>query len=144
MKPMVLIFFSVLVLCSSCTRKSAIGFRLPDGNAAKGKTAFVELKCYTCHKVDGVELPGPVVVKHPPVMIGGEVAHIKTYGELVTSIIHPSHRLSAETKKEWEVDGKLSPMPDFNRVMTVEQMIDLVAFLQSHYRRLIPLHTCVF
>lgn len=144
MRALIPILLSVALLASACSRKSAVGFRLPDGNVEKGKAAFVELKCYSCHKVDGVELPAPVVVTHQPVMIGGEVAHVQSYGELVTSIIHPSHRLSVEIKKEWEVDGKLSPMPDFNHVMTVEQMIDLVAFTQSHYKQLIPLNTYVF
>jgi hypothetical protein len=131
----------LIVLALGCGRRSAVGFHLPDGNVEKGKAAFVELKCYSCHKVDGVETPAPIVVKHAPVVIGGRVAQVKTYGELVTSIIDPSHRMLPNVKKDWEVDGKLSPMPDFNRVMTVEQMIDMVSFLQSRYVELTPLYT---
>ena len=141
LKLTMLVIISLLIGASGCSRKSAVGFRLPDGDVEKGKTAFVELKCFTCHKVEGVEMPAPVVAKHAPVVIGGPVAHIKTYGELVTAIIHPSHNIAADVKKEWEVDGKLSPMPDFNRLMTVEQMIDMVSFLQSRYEKLVPLYS---
>jgi hypothetical protein len=123
---------STLTCCNSGT-KSARGFRLPDGDEGKGKEAFVELKCYGCHKVEGVELPTPTVVGKTPVVLGGEVTRIRTYGDLVTSIINPSHRLSPRMKEEWAQASKLSPMPQFNDKMTVSQMIDLVAFLQPRY-----------
>ena len=135
---------TVFLGLTGCGRKSAVGFHLPDGDVAKGKAAFVELKCYSCHRLEGVETPAPTVAKHQPVIIGGEVARVKTYGELVTSVIDPSHRLSAQVKKDWEVDSKLSPMPSYNREMTVEQMIDLVSFLQSRYSQLIPLNTYLY
>ena len=120
--------------------KSARGFRLPDGNADKGKAAFISLRCYTCHKVDGVDLPPPVSSVKAPVLLGGEVTTIKTYGELVTSIIYPSHKLSEKMKEEWAREAKLSPMPEFNDIMTVSQMIDLVAFLQPRYKKLVISH----
>jgi hypothetical protein len=112
--------------------KSGRGFTLPEGDAERGETAFVELKCYACHKVSGVELPDPddgVRV----VTIGGEVARIQTYGELVTSIINPSHKLAkGYLADEVSQEGK-SLMTNNNDAMTVSQLIDLVAFLQSHY-----------
>jgi len=114
--------------------KSGRGFRLPDGNPDKGRQAFLALQCHKCHKVDGVELPPPVSFN---LMLGGETDRVRTYGELVTSIINPSHILSGRYQKEL-ADAKESPMPKFNHVMTVEQMIDLVAFLQSHYKLVEP------
>lgn len=135
----------LLMICATgCGKKSAVGFHLPDGDAEKGRATFVALKCHSCHTVDGVETPAPLVTKNKPVTIGGEVARVKTYGELVTSVIDPSHRMSAQVKKDWAVDGKLSPMPNYNRDMTVEQMIDLVAFLQSRYTQLVPLNTYLY
>lgn len=134
----------LLICATGCGRKSAVGFHLPDGDVEKGKAAFAALKCYSCHTVDGAETPLPTVTKHKPIVIGGEVARIKTYGELVTSVIDSSHRMSAQVKKDWEVDGKLSPMPNYNREMTVGQMIDLVAFLQSRYSQLVPLNTYLY
>jgi hypothetical protein len=68
--------------------------------------------------------------------LGGEVLKVKTYGDLVTSIINPSHVISEEyLDKLPEIPGTLpeSPMPDFTREMTVAEMVDLVAFLHSRY-----------
>ena len=114
--------------------KSGKGFHLPDGNVENGKAAFVELRCHICHRVVGVELPSPVATAPTNIVLGGEVTRITTYGELVTSVINPSHGLAPGFKKEQITDGKLSPMPEFNDRMTVRQMIDLVAFLQSRYK----------
>ena len=116
--------------------KSGRGFRLPDGDVEKGKAAFLALKCHTCHRVSGVDLPPPVSTAPTNIVLGGEVSYIRTYGELVTSVINPSHGLAPGFKKEQLKDAKLSPMPEFNDVMTVRQMIDLVAFLQSRYKKI--------
>lgn len=123
----------ILAGCSAGSKSSA-GFHLPDGNSVRGKAAFVELKCHTCHVVPGVELPAPSGSVASPVVLGGDVAKVKTYGELVTAIIHPSYDLSKKLNKEWMEGGKLSPMGSFNDIMTVQQMIDLVAFLQPQYK----------
>ena len=124
----------LLTGCGAGT-KSAKGFRLPEGDPAKGRTAFVELKCHTCHTVAGeTDLPAPSESVKAPVLLGGEVAKVKTYGELVTSIIHPSHNLSPRLQEEWMEQAQLSPMGSFNHLMTVEQMIDLVEFLQPKYQ----------
>lgn len=126
----------MLSLLSGCnpSPKSSRGFRLPEGDAEKGQQAFTDLKCYSCHQVDGVKLPASTAFN---LTLGGETRVVKTYGELVTSIINPSHIISPEYLAKME-DEKLSPMPAYNRQMTVEQMIDLVAFLESHYKLVQP------
>ena len=132
------VFFALSLAACDAGPKSSMGFRLPDGDIEKGKAAFVELKCHLCHTVAGVELSPPEVV--PPVIVnlGGQVRNVKTYGELVTSIINPSHRLAKGYKKELiSVDGK-SRMTDYTEVMTIRQMINLVAFLQSQYEIILP------
>jgi len=134
----VLLFFAMFMVACDAGPKSSMGFRLPDGDIEKGKAAFVELKCHLCHTVAGGELPPPEVV--PPVMVnlGGQVRNVKTYGDLVTSIINPSHRLAKGYQKELiTIDGK-SRMTDYTEVMTVRQMINLVAFLQSQYEIVLP------
>ena len=117
--------------------KSGKGFQLPDGSVEKGKEAFLALQCYTCHRVDGVELPPPVATAPTNTVLGGKVTYIRTYGELVTSVINPSHGLAPGFTADQIKEGKLSPMPEFNHLMTVQQMIDLVAFLQSRYSKLV-------
>jgi mono/diheme cytochrome c family protein len=117
----------MLASCSS-SPQSARGFRLPEGDAEKGKQAFVALDCVRCHKVDGVALPSPSQYK---VLLGGERDRVKTHGDLVTSIINPSCVVPEAYRSL--AGGEKSPMPLFNQGMTVEQMVDLVAFLQPRY-----------
>jgi sulfur-oxidizing protein SoxX len=129
-----IVFAACLVGCDTST-KSGKGFTLPDGNLEKGKEAYVSLQCNACHKVDGIEQL--VVEGEKPavsIALGGEVTRIQTYGELVTSIINPSHRLAAgHPAEEVAVEGT-SKMKNFNDVMTVAQLTDLVSFLQSKYK----------
>jgi mono/diheme cytochrome c family protein len=125
----------VVLLAAGCDlEKSPRGFRLPDGNIDKGKEAFVTLQCNACHSVSGDTFPTPASFNIP---LGGETPRIRTYGELVTSIINPSHVISARYRAELR-EVKESPMMNFNDTMTVSQMIDLVAFLQSRYKLIYP------
>lgn len=118
--------------------KSGKGLHLPEGNIEKGKAAFLALRCYECHRVEGVDFPAPVSTVATNIVLGGKVTRIQTYGELVTSVINPSHGLAPGFDRAQVRGGKLSPMPDFNDTMTVSQMIDLVAFLQSRYEVVYP------
>ncbi len=114
--------------------KSSMGFTLPDGNAKQGETLFTSFQCYECHTVAGVTVPESQSPDQTIVRLGGEVSRIKTYGELVTSIINPSHRLPNRYHAEQvTTDEGASQMTNYNDVMTVTELIDLVAFLQSQY-----------
>ena len=124
-----------LIACDSGPR-SPVGFLLPDGEVELGKAAFVELECNSCHSVDGVDLPPPTLIPLPSasVVLGGQVFEIRTDGYLVTSIINPSHKLASGLgKEEITTSAGESRMPDYSDIMTVRQLIDLVAFLQSRY-----------
>jgi len=123
---------------TACKPKPGIGFRLPEGDAGKGKAAFVALQCHACHTVDGVELPKPETQATNIVVIGGAVPKIKTYGQLVTAVINPSHDLSKGFDGKKVEAGEESPMPDYAETMTVRQMTDIVTFLHGHYYRLEP------
>ena len=129
---------AVAVLCcvAGCDTgpKSAKGFTLPDGDVDRGLASFTKFRCYDCHDIPGVELPVAEQPDQVVVQLGGKVARIKTYGDLVTSIINPSHRLASGYADNLvaTIEGE-SRMTNYNDVMTVSQLIDLVAFLQSHY-----------
>jgi L-cysteine S-thiosulfotransferase len=114
--------------------KSGRGFELPAGNAEKGKAAFIQLKCAECHRVTGVDLPAPTAKPELIVTLGGEVTRVRTYGQIVTAIIHPN--LAISEKLLVPVPAAGSPMKDFNREMTVAQLVDIVTFLQPTYREL--------
>ena len=55
-----------------------------------------------------------------------------TDGYLVASIINPSHALGPYGRAATSVNGK-SRMPEYVDSITVRQIADLVAFLQSRY-----------
>jgi mono/diheme cytochrome c family protein len=118
---------------------SASGFRLPEGNAQRGKVAFVAYGCHTCHQVANVDLPKPTVQPPVPVVLGGVVERPMTDGYLVTSIIYPSYKIAGYPKDQVMVNGK-SRMPHCADKMTVQELTDIVAFLQSQYvvRRTMP------
>lgn len=132
----------VLVACDSETRTQAKGFHLPSGDIEVGKALFVELRCFRCHSVADVKLPDDDLPRLPEIKLGGKVNKVKSYGELVTSIINPDHVVSpkylAILSDEERKRGAESPMPVFNEEMTVQQLIDLVAFLHSRYKLIEP------
>jgi len=91
------------------------------------------MQCNQCHTIAGTELPAIPFSDPAYIQLGGKIAMVKTYGDLVTSIINPSHRLAPGYAKEKVSDNGKSNMYTYNRHMTVQELIDLVAFLQSHY-----------
>jgi mono/diheme cytochrome c family protein len=125
-------FAAMLSGCDEDRTMSERGFRLPDGNALAGREAFLYMHCNQCHTINGEELP-KVPGFEPYVELGGAVTRVKTYGELVTAIINPSHKLADGYAEEVvSVDGK-SKMYYYNGFMTVQELTDIVMFLQPHY-----------
>ncbi len=120
------------VTLSACEigRRSGRGFRLPEGDLQRGRAAFHDLGCPTCHAVAGTPDAGE---KEGIVVLGGKVNRVETYGELVTSIVNPSHEISRRYPREEVADGDVSKMKNFNDLMTVAQLIDLTTYLQSKY-----------
>jgi sulfur-oxidizing protein SoxX len=129
-----------VLLLSACGSdpRSPWGFRLPDGDADKGQVLFVELQCNTCHTIAGLEIDAPAEAGPVAVVLGGPVARVKTYGDLVSSIINPSHKLIRSYPKDEISDDGESLMVVYNETMTVQQLIDLVAFLQQQYKVAAP------
>jgi hypothetical protein len=130
-----LLLLCLIVPCLGCEvgPRSGRGFRLPDGDVERGALAFREIGCPRCHDVIGESAAPEGERSDVIVTLGGEVTRIETYGELVTSIINPSHKISPRYPKEQVADGNESKMENFNDQMTVDQLIDLTAFLQSKY-----------
>jgi L-cysteine S-thiosulfotransferase len=121
------------LLLAACGPKSPLGFSLPDGSVDGGQQAFVDLRCNSCHDIEGSDIAYRDGLAH--VTLGGATTRIKTYGELVTSIVNPSHRIAPRYPEDEVAVGGESLMSKayLNEVMTVQQLIDLVAFLQSTY-----------
>jgi hypothetical protein len=133
------IFAMVMIAVAGCSspKKSPRGFSLPDGDAAAGREAFIELRCHNCHQVFEDEMERPIAKPSVPVRLGGPVPTGKTDGELVTSIINPSHKIKMKGMSGVQ-SGDRSRMGDFTQVMTVRQMIDLVEYLHTRYKTPTP------
>jgi len=99
-------------------------FSFPDGDQKIGKTVFMKMECYACHDV---KLRRESLAKSGDVGpdLSGYSALPKEY--LAESIIKAHTVVAAPgyTVKE----GKAS-MGNYNHFMTIQEMIDLVAFLK--------------
>jgi sulfur-oxidizing protein SoxX len=132
-----IVFLLCLAGLAACSPESPFGFRLPNGDAAAGRQAFVDLRCYACHEVAGVPIADIERIAH--VGLGGKTTYVKTYGELVTSIINPSHKIAPPNRESAVPEGQsLMRYAYLNETMTVQQLVDLVAFLQPTYQVVPP------
>ena len=133
-----LILLSGLLLLTGCVdgSKSSSGFTLPEGNAENGQRYFVELGCVYCHSIAGKEellVPPESIEPILNVVLGGSTNRVATYGQLVTSIINPSHKVADEYRDNSVVTNGQSMMRSYNAIMAVDELIDIVAFVQDQY-----------
>ena len=130
------ILVSVMAACSYGP-DSPKGFSLPEGSVVKGEKVFMQYQCQACHSLKGYADDSLIKEFDTLIPLGGTSSMVKTYGQLVTSVINPSHKLASRSKaleeKVTNIDGS-SKMRVFNDVMTVQELIDLVAFLQPKYK----------
>jgi hypothetical protein len=128
---------SLGVLGSGCGYYSSFGFPVEEGSSEAGRQAFIDHRCHRCHSVSGVLLPELAGASSPQIELGGETSQVKAYSELVTSIINPNHRISDRYREQLSQPGLgplVTQMPMAHiETMTVRQLIDIVAFLDSRY-----------
>jgi len=132
---MVFVLLCGSLLISSCNRQSR-GFALPEGDIEKGKVTYKRLACSECHSISNIEWKGGQ--DNLKIPLGGEVTSLKSYGGLVASVINPSHKVPSFYDQKTSTEEGLSKMKNYNEVMTVQELIDLVAFLQSEYQVVSP------
>ena len=135
---LILVSLAALSACDRDAMMSSKGFRLPDGNAVAGREAFLYMQCQQCHTIDGEELPLIPGQEMPYVELGGKVTKVKTYGELITAIINPSHELARGYAEEVVSEYGESNMYIYNDHMTVQELIDIVMYLQPYYDVVVP------
>ena len=123
--------------CDKEQLMSERGFRLPDGDPVAGRETFLYMQCNQCHTIKGVDLP-TVPGSEPYVRLGGSTSRVKTYGELVTAIVNPSHKLADGYPAEDVSENGESKMYIYNQYMTVQELTDIVRFLQPHYQVVTP------
>lgn len=134
----ILFIYLLMVFVAGCQPavESSSGFSLPVGDKVEGKALYDRLQCAGCHLIasNGEALD---VGSSTLIPIGGETTRVRTYAELVTSIINPSHEMSEHFDVSKARYIGESNMRNFNDLMTVSELIHLVAYLESKYQ-LVP------
>lgn len=127
----------VALLLAGCSQPTAPPqaqtLQLPAGNAGQGRAAFIELQCSVCHKVAGWKgqpVPWPTIKPAVPVVLGTETRK-PTRMERINAIIAPSHKIKETMWPERTTSGTLSRMADYNDVLTMRQLADILAFLEA-------------
>ena len=131
---------SAALLSSGCSQEQAAnrGFSLPPGDVTMGEQLLISYQCFACHTMAGTDYSadewrltgeGGIAVE-----LGGVSTKVQTYGDLVTSVINPSHRIAKGYSPEEVVDEMgHSKMAYYNGVMTIEELVDIVTFLKTKY-----------
>jgi Cu/Ag efflux protein CusF len=96
---------------------------MPKGNPEKGRAVFEKFECYYCHKVEGEIFPDPVE-SAPELSPMGALHPPEYFGE---SIMNPN----AVVPKSYRQPDGTSPMTNFAGKMTVQELIDVSAYVAS-------------
>jgi len=125
------------IVCASCTLSPLFGYPVDEGNVPAGRQAFIDHRCQQCHSVAGITLPALAGASGILLELGGETSTVRSYAGLMTSIINPDHEISEAYRDRLALNAELPlaspmPMPHID-TMTVRQLIDMVAFLDSRY-----------
>jgi mono/diheme cytochrome c family protein len=102
-------------------------FTLPKGNPAKGREVFEKLECYSCHQVAGERFPAP----NDAARVGPELASMASHHPaefFAESIVNPS---AVVDDRAWRGADGSSKMPSYNDTITVQELIDVVAYLKA-------------
>jgi L-cysteine S-thiosulfotransferase len=99
-------------------------FTWPKGDPVKGREVFVKLECYSCHEVKGERFPAPGGDVGPELSAMGPLHDAEYFAE---AIINPNAVI--EQGKGYAAADGSSKMPSFNELATVQEVIDLVAYL---------------
>jgi mono/diheme cytochrome c family protein len=104
-------------------------FLLAAGDAAKGREVFVTMECFACHEVKGESFPQNAKREHEPgpALTGMGPHHPAEY--FAESIMNPN-RVIVQGAGYTGADG-LSKMPSYGDTLTVQQLVDVVAYLKS-------------
>jgi sulfur-oxidizing protein SoxX len=135
----VVLVVTVPALVGGCASGALFGFPIDQGDIAAGRQAFLDHRCHQCHSVADERLPPLAGADRPILELGGPTTMVRSYADLTTSIINPNHAISEryrdqELLQNTEIPLE-SPMPRPNiDTMSVRQLIDIVAYLDSKYQ----------
>lgn len=104
-------------------------FLMPPGDATEGRKVFVTMECFACHEVKGEDFPHD---SKTPRGAGPELTAMGSHHPaeyFAESILNPN-RVIVLGPGYTGADG-LSKMPSYADSMTLQQLIDVVAYLKS-------------
>ena len=129
------IILLLLSISAAMAQEPASGLALPEGDFDEGLRAFIDLECHQCHTVPGVMLPVYDGISPVTLSLGANTLSVKTYAELVTSIVNPNHVVSSRYLAKLGMDerGQISTLMPFKDEMTVQQLLNLITFLDVRY-----------
>lgn len=132
---------TITVSVAGCAGSSIFGFPIEQGDIAAGRQAFIAHRCHECHTIADEQLPALAGMSWPMLQLGGPTTIVRSYSDLTTSIINPDHAISERYRNQLLLEAEIpleSPMrtPDLD-TMSVGQLIDIVAFLDSKYELLV-------
>ncbi len=98
-------------------------FTLPKGDPAKGRAVFEKFECHYCHEVRGENFPSPT--ENAPEL--SQMSGLHPVEFFAESIMNPN---AVVPKSYREPDGT-STMTNFTAKMTVQELIDVSAYVAS-------------
>jgi len=109
---------------------------IPEGKVNAGKTLFVEKGCYKCHTADDITLPQSGLSQELFIELGVKKHEGWSRDSFARSILNPNHTVSEEYRKVMitlgdKLKAENSPMPGFNDILSVSDLIHLTTFLDS-------------
>tara|TARA_R110000850_G_scaffold59437_2_gene137271 strand:+ start:1261 stop:1686 length:426 start_codon:yes stop_codon:yes gene_type:complete len=109
---------------------------VPAGSITAGQTLFVEKGCYQCHYAGEIDLPPSKLNSELFIRLGVKKHTQWDRDDFARSIMNPNHTVSEEYRIVMITLGdkfkaENSPMPSFNDMLTVSELIHLTTFLDS-------------
>jgi len=101
-------------------------FTWPQGDPVKGREVFVKLECYSCHAIQGEQFPAPSGDVGPELAAMAALHEAAYFAE---AIINPNTVI--EPDKGYEAADGASKMPSYNDLVTIQEVVDLVAYLKG-------------
>ena len=104
-------------------------FTLPAGDADVGKAAFVKMDCPACHNVPDPSVPRARTSGGLGPDLGPAYSALpREY--LAESIIHRHKHIAGTLEKQTGLKTVSSKMADYNGIMSVRDLLDIVEFLK--------------
>lgn len=102
-------------------------FYIPEGDPQAGRQAFLDLGCFSCHRVKGEDFPPPPADPPVPIILGQNWS-VESREDIAQAILAPSHSIARY--RRFVKSGNLSRMGT-NENMTLKQWIDVVSYLDE-------------